>query len=375
MGENVCRVEVALGPRSYPILIGQGLIARAGPEITQALPGSKAALVADATVFNLLGPALVRSLGETGVLAGEPVIVPSGEASKCFSELERVTRQLLRLGLERRDLVIALGGGVIGDLVGFAASILRRGVRAVQMPTTLLAQVDSSVGGKTGINTPEGKNLIGTFHQPSLVIADLDALETLPARELRAGYAEVVKYGLLGNRAFYERLETSFTRLLDGSSPEERASMVKTCCEMKAGIVARDETETGERALLNLGHTFGHALEAAAGFSKRLLHGEAVAIGLCLASRFSELNGHCPKGTADRDERHVAVAGLPAAIGSVSFDRTVTPSTLVHLMQQDKKVVRGNPTLVLLSDIGSAFVSGDHGWEAIERFLASQMHG
>jgi 3-dehydroquinate synthase len=375
MSESICRVEVALGPRSYAILIGQGLIATAGPQITAALPGAKAALVADATVLKSHGPAIVRSLGEAGILAGEPVIVPSGEASKSFGELERVTRQLLQMGLERRDLIIALGGGMIGDLVGFAASILRRGVRAVQVPTTLLAQVDSSVGGKTGINTPEGKNLIGAFHQPSLVIADLDTLGTLPVRELRAGYAEVVKYGLLGSKAFFERLETSFTRLLDGSSPEERADMVKTCCEMKAGIVARDETETGERALLNLGHTFGHALEAAAGFSQRLLHGEAVAIGLCLASRFSELNGHCPKGTAERVERHVAAAGLPVSIGSVSFGRTVIPSALVRLMQQDKKVVRGNPTLVLLSDIGSAFISRDHGWEAIERFLENQMHG
>jgi 3-dehydroquinate synthase len=369
--EGLRTVPVALGSRSYDVLIGRGLVANAGSAIVHRLPGARAVIVTDDNVGQYHAAALMDSLRQAGVLLAEPIVVPAGEASKNFSTLETVCRSLLRTGLERRDLVVALGGGVIGDLAAFAASIVRRGVRLVQIPTSLLAQVDSSVGGKTGINTPEGKNLIGTFHQPSLVLADLDALETLPVRQLRAGYAEVAKYGLLGDSAFFGRLEKSASAILNGSAPADRAAAIETCVRMKAGIVARDETETGERALLNLGHTFGHALEAACGFSDRLLHGEAVSIGTVLAFRFSELRGLCAPQTAGRVEAHLRSAGLPTRIADVADLASKTTDDLVTLMHQDKKVSSGKPTLILVRGIGEAFISRDQTWTEIASFIGA----
>ena len=362
-------VHVGLDGRAYDILIGPGLIAEAGRTISARLPGSRVAVVTDGNVARLHGPALVASLKQAGIMRGEPIVVAPGEASKGFATLEAVSRGLLQTGLERRDAVLALGGGVIGDLAAFAASIVRRGVRMVQVPTSLLAQVDSSVGGKTGINTPEGKNLIGTFHQPSLVLADTTALDTLPARQLRAGYAEVAKYGLLGDAKFFGWLEQKGAGILDGSDPAARIEAIEICCRMKAGVVERDETETGERMLLNLGHTFGHALEAACGFSDRLLHGEAVAIGMAQAFRFSEQAGMCAAGTTQRVAKHLAAAGLPTRVGNIAGAGEMTPDMLVALMRQDKKVVGDKATLILVRGIGEAFISRDQTWDGIGAFL------
>ena len=368
---DVRHVPVQLGARSYEILIGRGLIAGAGRSIAERFPGARAVVVTDETVAHHHGGALTASLRDAGLLLADPVVVTPGEGSKNFATLETVCRALLRTGLERRDVVVALGGGVIGDLAAFAASIVRRGVRLVQLPTSLLAQVDSSVGGKTGINTPEGKNLIGTFHQPSLVLADLGALETLPARQMRAGYAEVAKYGLLADARFFASLEKDAPGILDGGDMPARTAAIETCCRMKAGIVARDETETGERALLNLGHTFGHALEAACGFSDQLLHGEAVSIGMALAFRFSEARALCAPQTAGRVELHLRNAGLPTRIADIPALAGTSTDDLVKLMHQDKKVSSGKPTLVLARAIGDAFISRDQTWAEIAVFLAA----
>ena len=365
------QVPVQLGSRSYDILIGRGLIADAGRLIAERFPAARAVIVTDQNVARHHGGALTASLRAAGLLLAEPIVVAPGEASKSFATLESVCRNLLRTGLERSDLVVALGGGVIGDLTAFAASIVRRGVRMVQIPTSLLAQVDSSVGGKTGINTPEGKNLIGTFHQPSLVLADLGALDTLPARQMRAGYAEVAKYGLLGDTAFFAGLERDAAGILDGSNTVARSRAIDTCCRIKAGIVARDETETGERALLNLGHTFGHALEAACGFSDQLLHGEAVAIGMVLAFRFSEGRRLCAPQTAGRVELHLRNAGLPTRIADVTGLAATSTDELVTLMHQDKKVTSGQPTLILARGVGAVFVSREQSWAEIATFLAA----
>ena len=368
---DVRSVPVQLGARSYEILIGRGLIAAAGRSIAERFAGARAVVVTDENVARHHGGALTASLRDAGLLLADPIVVAPGEVSKNFATLETVCRALLRTGLERRDVVVALGGGVVGDLAAFAASIVRRGVRLVQLPTSLLAQVDSSVGGKTGINTPEGKNLIGTFHQPSLVLADLGALETLPARQLRAGYAEVAKYGLLGDTKFFASLEKDASGILDGSNIAARTAAIETCCRMKAGIVARDETETGERALLNLGHTFGHALEAACGFSDKLLHGEAVSIGMALAFRFSEARGLCPPQTTGRVELHLRNAGLPTRVSDVSALAGTSTDDLVRLMHQDKKVSSGKPTLILARAIGDTFISRDQTWAEIAAFLAA----
>ena len=366
------KVTVGLGPRAYDILIGPGLLAEAGRLIAERLPGARVAVVTDETVARLHGPVLAAGLAAAGLMLGEPIVIAAGEASKGFATLEAVCRSLLRTGLERRDVVLAFGGGVIGDLAAFATSIVRRGVRMVQVPTTLLAQVDSSVGGKTGINTPEGKNLIGTFHQPSLVLADTAVLDTLPARQMRAGYAEVAKYGLVGDAAVFGWLEKRAGGILEGTDAAGRIEAIETCCKMKAGVVERDETETGERMLLNLGHTFGHALEAATGFSDRLLHGEGVAIGMALAFAYSERLGICPAGTAGRVVRHLAAAGLPTRIGNIAGAAEATPGQLVELMRQDKKVASGEPTLILARGIGQAFVSRDQTWDAIAAFLEGE---
>jgi 3-dehydroquinate synthase len=306
-----------------------------------------------------------------GAGQGGEAIVSPGEASKSFSVLAPLCESLLALGVERGDCIIALGGGVVGDLAGFAASILRRGVRVVQMPTTLLAQVDSAIGGKTGIDTRQGKNLIGTFHQPSLVLADISVLSTLSPREFRAGYAEVVKYGLLGDAAFFAWLEQNWAEVFGGQGGKRRHA-VETSARAKAKIVEEDELETsGTRALLNLGHTFGHALEAYAGYSDRLLHGEAIAIGMRLAFTFSTELGLCPADDAARVERHLAAAGLPTKIAAIP-GRRPAPDELLQLMAQDKKVKGGKLALVLVHGIGTAFVERDVPLERLTKFLAEE---
>jgi 3-dehydroquinate synthase len=372
-GQSETIIEVSLPGRSYPIVIGDGLIASAGRRIADALPGARCAVVSDRNVAALyLGP-LKASLEQQGLFLGEAVVSP-GEASKSFPVLAPLCESLLELGVERGDCVIALGGGVVGDLAGFAASILRRGVRVVQMPTSLLAQVDSSVGGKTGIDTRQGKNLIGTFHQPSLVLADIGTLSTLAPREFRAGYAEVVKYGLIGDAPFFAWLEQNWPEVFS-TAGDKRRHAVETSVRAKAEIVAADEREeTGQRALLNLGHTFGHALEAYAGYSDRLLHGEAIAIGMRLAFSFSVELGLCPADDAARVARHFEAVGLPVDIAAIPGG-TPTPEELLRLMAQDKKVKGGKLALVLVRGIGQAFVERDVSVPRLTAFLIEECGG
>ena len=366
-------VTVTLGERSYPIRIGNGVAASAPQHLMQVLPGARFAIVAD-WALSAYAHDLERRLLDHGLLLGEICFVASGEGSKCFAELGRVCNALLDLGIERRHAVIALGGGVIGDLAGFAAAIVKRGIRLVQMPTTLLAQVDSSVGGKTGINTRHGKNLIGSFHQPALVLTDLSTLDTLPLREFRAGYAEIVKYGALGDAAFFEWLEANGARVISRDSDALTYAILRSC-QMKAEIVARDELEKGDRALLNLGHTFGHAAEAWAGYSGDLLHGEGVALGMVLAAKFSEAQGLCGASVAARLEAHFAEFGLPVDFESLKAQVGRSPALeeLLAFMEQDKKVSDGQMRLVLLRGIGEAFVSHDVPREAIRDFLEAEL--
>ena len=365
-------VGVELGDRSYTVAIGTGLIRNAGALIKDKLGSVKCGVVTDENVAKHHLSALENSLKAEGMFAGTIILKP-GEATKSFRELGPLCEQLLQLGLERGDIVVPLGGGVIGDLVGFAAGILRRGVRFVQIPTSLLAQVDSSVGGKTGINTQQGKNLIGVFHQPSLVLADTDALATLPEREVRAGYAEVAKYGLLSDAVFFSWLEQHWRGVFGNSGPDLTYA-IETSVKAKAAIVARDETETGDRALLNLGHTFGHALEAWAGFSDRLLHGEGVSIGMCLAFRLSEQLGFCPGGTAERVTRHLRAVGLPVHINAIPGGKA-DADELMRLMAQDKKVQKGRLTFILVRGVGQAFVTRDVDPAAVRAFLAREIGG
>ncbi len=363
-------VGVPLEGRAYEVLIGSGLLAQAGQIISQRLGEARYGIVTDENVAHYHLATLEKSLGAQGRLLGT-VVLPAGEATKCYGQLAPLSERLLSMGLERGDLVIAFGGGVIGDLAGFAASILRRGVRFVQIPTSLLAQVDSSVGGKTGINTPQGKNLIGTFHQPSLVLADTDVLSTLPARQMRAGYAEVAKYGLIWDKGFFTWLEESW-RSVFGNDVSALAHAIETSVQSKSDVVVRDEKEAGDRALLNLGHTFGHALEAWTGYSDRLLHGEGVAIGTCLAFRFSEVQGLCPKGTAARVSRHFKDVGLPTRINDIPGGRA-DADELMGLMAQDKKVRQGRLTFILARAIGEAFITRDIDPGAVRDFLAREI--
>ena len=350
------RVDVALGDRSYPIEIGPGLLAESGRFIAPLAPGGRVAVITDETVAGLHGAALTAGL-EAGGLATPMLALPPGEATKSMAMLERVVSWLLDLGLGREEPVVAFGGGVIGDLAGFAAAVTKRGLDFVQIPTTLLAQVDSSVGGKTGINAAQGKNLIGAFHQPRLVLADTDALTTLPRRELLAGYAEVAKYGLLGDADFFAWLEAHGPALRDGDAAA-RIEAIRRSCAMKAAIVARDERESGERALLNLGHTFGHALEAAAGYSDRLLHGEGVAIGIGLAFEMSARLGMCPQEAPSRVRAHFREMGLRATLADIPGDLP-DADALVGLMANDKKARAGRVAFVLAEDIGRAQVVRD----------------
>ena len=349
-------VEVALGARSYLVRIGPGLIADVGRQITPLLHRKKVAVITDETVAAHHLFALAASLESCGI-AMTALAIPPGEFSKGWPQLERCVEWLLEQKIERRDMVIAFGGGVVGDLVGFAASVLRRGVRFVQVPTTLLAQVDSSVGGKTGINSAQGKNLVGAFHQPSLVLADIDALATLLPRDFLAGYGEVVKYGLLGDAAFFDWLEGNAARMVAGDA-DARQYAVKRSVERKAGIVSRDETEEGERALLNLGHTFCHALEKATGYSNRLLHGEGVAIGCALAFDLSQRMGLCAQETPGRVRVHLRSLGLKTDLADIDGD--LPPAEmLLRLMGQDKKVINGQLRFILARGIGQAFVADD----------------
>jgi 3-dehydroquinate synthase len=364
------RIRVALGDRSYDVLIGRGLLAQAGALIAEHVGKARCAVVTDANVAQSHLPTLQAALSERGQFAGAEVLAP-GEATKSFPVLARLSERLLEMGLERGDLVVALGGGVIGDLAGFAASILRRGTRFVQVPTTLLAQVDSSVGGKTGINTPQGKNLVGAFHQPSLVLADIDTLATLPARQFRAGYAEMAKYGLLGDATFFAWLEQNSPAVF-AKEPAALTQALAVSVQGKADIVARDETETGDRMLLNLGHTFGHALEAWAGFSDRLLHGEAVAIGICLAFRLSEELGHIGNNSLARVEAHFEELGLPTRIADIPGGQVPDAAALMDIMAQDKKVRDGALTLILVRGVGQAFITRDVRRDTVQAFLARE---
>ena len=370
---NETTIRVGLDARSYDIVIGEGLAAQAGNRIAAVLPGARGAVVSDDNVAALYLPALRASLGQHGLLLGE-VSVPPGEASKSFSVLAPLCERLIDLGVERGDAVIALGGGVVGDLAGFAASILRRGVHLVQMPTSLLAQVDSSVGGKTGIDLPQGKNLIGVFYQPSLVLADTGLLATLPAREFRAGYAEVAKYGLLGDAAFFAWLEANWPDIFSGTG-DARLRAIATSCRAKAAVVAADEREeTGARALLNLGHTFGHALEAFAGYSDRLLHGEAIAIGMRQAFDFSAELGLCERSAAARVEKHLTAVGLPTTIAAIPGTRP-TAADLLKLMAQDKKVKAGKLAFVLVHGVGQAFLDRNVPMDRLTGFLTRECSG
>jgi 3-dehydroquinate synthase len=364
-------VRVDLGERSYDVLIGTGLLARAAGLIHGRLGAARCAIVTDENVARHHLGTLEKPLAALGRHAGT-VVLPPGEATKSFASLARLCERLLDMGLERGGLVVALGGGVIGDLAGLAASLVRRGVRLVQVPTTLLAQVDSSVGGKTGINTPQGKNLVGTFHQPSLVLADIGLLATLSQREFRAGYVEAAKYGLLADAAFFGWLERNWPAVA-AQEADALAHVVATSVAGKATIVARDETETGDRMLLNLGHTFGHALEAWAGYSERLLHGEAVAIGICLAFELSRELGLVDAASVARVTAHLAAAGLPTRIADIPGAPGPDPTALMAIMGQDKKVRDGRLTFILVRGIGVAFVSRDVEAARVQDFLTRRI--
>ena len=350
------RVHVALPGRAYDVEIGPGLLAQAGQFVAPLLKRPRVVVISDENVAALHLETLRAGLAADGI-AMESLLLPPGEATKCWAELTRCVEWLLDQKVERGDVVVAFGGGVIGDLVGFAASVLRRGVRFVQIPTSLLAQVDSSVGGKTGINTRHGKNLVGAFHQPSLVLADTAVLGTLTSRDFLAGYGEVVKYGLLGDAAFFDWLEAQGPALAEGDAPA-RVEAVRRSVQMKADIVVRDETEQGERALLNLGHTFGHALEAATGYSSRLLHGEGVAIGCALAFELSARMGLCAQEAPSRVRAHLRDMGMKVDLSDIEGDLP-DAATLLALMGQDKKVVEGQLRFILARDIGDSFVTGD----------------
>jgi 3-dehydroquinate synthase len=367
---TVDRVTVSLGARGYEIWIGGGLLTRAGELIGPLLARPFAAIVTDETVAALHLPALRRGLADAGI-AAEAVILPPGEATKSMASLTGLLERLLDMKVERDDLILAFGGGVIGDLAGFAAAVLRRGIGFVQLPTTLLAQVDSSVGGKTGVNAPQGKNLIGAFHQPRLVLADTDVLGTLGPRDLLAGYGEVAKYGLLGDAAFFAWLEAHGPALAAGD-PAARAHAVRRACEMKAAIVARDETERGDRALLNLGHTFAHALEAATGYSDRLLHGEAVAIGCALAFEVSARAGLCAQEAPSRVRAHLDAMGMRKDLADIP-GALPGADALIELMRQDKKVRQGRMTFILARGIGAAFVCRDPDMAVIRTVLADAL--
>lgn len=367
---TITTVHVPLGDRAYDVRIGRGLIAQAGSEIAPLLTKRQVAVVTEATVAARHLDALRAGLAADGVAMTALVLDP-GEATKNWDNLARAVEWLLAERVERRDVVVALGGGVVGDLVGFASAILRRGVRFVQVPTSLLAQVDSSVGGKTGINSPLGKNLIGAFHQPSLVLADIDVLDTLAPRDFLAGYGEVVKYGLLGDADFFDWLELNGPALAAGDR-SLRQEAVRRSVQMKSDIVVRDETEQGDRALLNLGHTFCHALEAATGYSDRLLHGEGVAIGCALAFETSARAGYCAQEDPSRVRAHLKAMGMKTDLSDIPGDLP-DADALLNLMGQDKKVIDGALRFVMARGIGEAFVTSDVSRDLVRGVLADAL--
>ena len=351
---NYDTLRVDLGPRSYDILVGSNLLANTASHIAPFVRKAGVIVISDATVAGKHLPTVLASLDSAGI-AHRQVIVPAGEKSKSFAVFEDVIEQILAMGIERLTLIIALGGGVVGDLAGYVAASLLRGLDFVQIPTTLLSQVDSSVGGKTGINSKSGKNLVGAFHQPRLVLADTAVLDTLPRREMHAGYAEVVKYGLIDDPEFFDWLEKNAEAILNNDGPERRAAVMRSCAA-KARIVSQDERESGKRALLNLGHTFGHALEAETGYGAKLLHGEAVAMGMVIAHDVCGAMGMAPGGEKDRIVNHLKSVGLPVVASEVpgmhwDIDR------LIGHMSRDKKVRDGEITFVMTRGIGKAFTS------------------
>jgi 3-dehydroquinate synthase len=363
-------VHVPLGDRAYDILIGPGLLARAGGEITSRLKGRKAAIITDEHVAPLYLEALMDALQTDGIEAVS-LTLPAGEKTKSFDHLATVCDMVLAARIERNDAVIALGGGVIGDLAGFAAGIVRRGVRFVQIPTSLLSQVDSSVGGKTGVNSRHGKNLLGVFHQPDLVLADTSILDTLSPREFRAGYAEVAKYGLIDNPAFFEWLEKNWQKVFEGGP--ERIEAIAVSCQSKSDVVVEDEREMGRRALLNLGHTFGHALEAATQYdSKRLVHGEGVAIGMVLAHEFSARLNLASPDDAKRVESHLKAVGLPTRMSDIPGELPGA-EVLLDAIMQDKKVKGGKLTFILTRGIGQSFVADDVPSSEVLSFLKEKL--
>lgn len=363
-------INVALGERSYDITVSDGLLAHAGHTIKALLTRPVTAIVTDENVARHHLKTLTDSLTEAGIKHSS-IVLPAGESSKSYAHLAQLCDDIIAAGIERSDRIIALGGGVIGDLAGFAAAIVRRGIGFIQVPTTLLAQVDSSVGGKTGINSSHGKNLVGAFHQPVAVLADISVLNTLPARELAAGYAEVAKYGLLGDEEFFSWLEDNAARIFAGD-PQARIRAIRTSCEAKAAIVARDEREAGDRALLNLGHTFGHALESATGYSGKLLHGEGVAIGMAQAFRFSEQLGICTPGAAARMAKHLKSVGLPTDVSGI---RQHLPDArqLVDIMRQDKKAQSGHINFVMVKGIGNAYIDTTIEEDGLINFLEAEL--
>jgi 3-dehydroquinate synthase len=365
----MAQVRVGLGARSYDVLIEPGLIDRAGGLMKPFVPRGRTAVVCDSTVRARHGVRLEAALLQAGVEV-QFIEVPPGEQTKSWEGLADLSDRLLQLGLDRGDVITAFGGGVVGDLTGFAASIYKRGVDFIQIATTLLAQVDSSVGGKTAIDTARGKNLIGAFHQPRLVLADLDVLATLPAREMRAGYAEVIKYGMLGDGAFFEWLEANGRQVL-AHEPEALEHAVARCVAMKAEIVGEDEREAAARALLNLGHTFGHALEAETGYGDALLHGEGVALGCAQAFRFSAALGHCSLQDAIRVEKAIAAAGLPTRLADAPGGPFAADRLIAH-MGQDKKAEAGQLTFILARGIGQAFVAKGVDSAAVRAFLLAE---
>ena len=359
-------VKVGLQDRGYDIVIGDGLLATTGARLNKLLPGVRTAIVTDENVAALHLETLRHGLSEAGI-DSTVFAVAAGEASKSFETLQQTVDAILATRLERGDVVLALGGGVVGDLAGFAAGIVRRGMNFVQVPTSLLAQVDSSVGGKTGINVAQGKNLVGVFHQPKLVLADTKVLDTLPLREFRAGYAEMAKYGLIDQPDFFAWLEANWRAIFSGGP--ERIEAVARSCKAKADVVARDEREAGDRALLNLGHTFGHALEAATGYDgRRLVHGEGVSIGMALAHRFSVRLNQCSMDDADRLESHLKAVGLPHRMADIPGELPM-PEALLDYIMQDKKVTRGTLTFILTRGIGKSYIAKDVAASEVLTFL------
>lgn len=365
MSEVTC-VDVSLGSRSYDILIGNGLMEHAGEEIAKRLPNIRATIITDEHVAEHYLVPLTQSLARVGIEI-DPLILKPGEKTKNYENLTTVCDHILKCKLERGDAVIALGGGVIGDLTGFAAGIVRRGMKFIQVPTSLLAQVDSSVGGKTGINTGAGKNLVGVFHQPQLVLVDSSTLDTLSKREMRAGYAEVAKYGLIDKPDFFTWLEKNWQGIFNGGP--ERIQAIATSCRAKADVVAADELEHGSRALLNLGHTFGHALEAATDYdSARLVHGEGVSIGMVLAYKFSARMNLASPDDGARVAKHLSEVGLPISLKDIDGELPPTDILMEHIAQ-DKKVSRGELTFILTRGVGQSFVANNVPMNEVSRFL------